>query len=223
MFRVALFAAALVAGISSGVQAQEKSQANTGSPGALGSSVRSITPIYSQLVVFSFPAGFNTVFENSKNNRYIRESVLKGETVDRWSQMITVTGAQGLAVNPNGSPQGFLENIAGGFKRACPDTFSIRGLGALKISGFDGFAGVVGCGTVDSGGTKHSEAALLISIKGSADYYTVQWAERAAPSNQPIALGDEKWAARFKQLNPIKICPVVPGEPAPYPSCLDQK
>ena len=181
-----------------------------------------ISPIFSQLVLFAFPKGFKTVFENTNGNRYIRESVLKGETVDQWSQMITVTGARGLAGDPNVTPQAFVSQIGAGFRRACPETFSVKGLGSMKISGQDAFMGVASCGTVAAGGAPHSESALLIGLKGSADYYTIQWAERGPASAQPIAISDQKWADRFRALNPIRLCPRVPGEPAPYPSCVNQ-
>ena len=38
---------------------------------------------------------------------------------------------------------------------------------------------IASCGRVEFGADKHSETALIVAIKGSADYYTVQWAERA--------------------------------------------
>src|ERR1700745_1705820 len=122
MNRAALLTVALAAGISSGAHAQAQNKVDLDALSAKGVPVFSITPIFSQLVVFSFPTGFKTIFENTKGDRYIREAVLAGETGDKWSQMVTVTGAKDLASNPKVTPQGFLEAIASGFKRACPDT-----------------------------------------------------------------------------------------------------
>src|SRR6185369_16338784 len=141
-----------------------------------------------------------------KGDNYIQESVRTGETVERWTQMITVTGAKGLVANPSFSPQSVLEALAGGFKRACPETFSLAGLGVFKVSGYDAFAGWISCGDVQTGTDRHSESAAIVAIKGASDYYTVQWAERAAPVNQPIVLDKEKWTDRLKQLSPIKVC-----------------
>jgi hypothetical protein len=64
---------------------------------------------------------------------------------------------------------------------------------------------------------------VMVSVKGSNDYYTVQWAQRGPASAQPIDLSDAKWTDRLKTLNPIQICARVPGEAPPYPSCVDQK
>jgi hypothetical protein len=191
-----------------------------------GYSVTNVIPIFSQLLAFSLPSGFKPVFEktNVNTNTYTWEAVLEAETVSQWSQMITVTGANGIAANQNLNPQLFLARMAAGFKTSCPNTFSAKAIGASQISGFDAFVALAGCGSVQyNNGNQHSESALLISIKGSNDYYTVQWAERGLVLGQPIDLNDAKWQDRFKRLNPIKICARVPGESAPYPSCVNQK
>ncbi len=190
---------------------------------AQGYSVKVISPIFSQLVMFSLPKGFTTVFEDSNGQQYTREAVLEGETVEHWSQMITVTGAKGLTATPNLTTQLFLERMASGFESACPDSFSAKALGPTKISGRDAFMALAGCGTVSSGGDSHREAALLIAIKGAADYYTIQWAERGPASATPIAFDDATWTKRLDALSPIKVCPLLPREAPLYPSCSTQK
>jgi hypothetical protein len=203
--------------------AEEKAEDDIDALRAKGYKVRIISPIFSQLVTFSFPKGFKTVFENTNGGRYIREAVLDGETADQWSQMITVTGAKGLAANPSLSAQSFIERITSGFKGACPDTFSSKVVGTTKFSGRDAFIALSACGMMEADGAKYSESALLIGIKGSADYYTIQWAERERASSQPMAFDDAKWTERFKELNPIKICRIVASEAPLYPSCINQK
>jgi hypothetical protein len=138
--------------------------------------------------------------------------------------MITVTGGKGLAAVPNLTPQAFAERMASGFKQlACPDSFFVKELGATKITGQDAFVALAGCGSVQSGADRHSETVLLISIKGSADYYTIQWAERGAEMNPPVVLDEPKWTDRLRKLNPIRICARIPGEAMPYSSCVNQK
>jgi hypothetical protein len=216
---------ALLVGLAAGaaVPANAQDKADIEALRDQGYSVRMISPIFGQLVMLSLPKGFTTVFEDTSGNQYTREAVLDGETVEHWSQMITVTGAKGLAANPRVTAQSFVEQIAGGFKNACPDTFSAKGLGALKVSGRDAFIALVGCGTVSADAAAHSEAALLIAIKGTADYYTIQWAERGPASPRPITYDEAMWKDRFNKLSPIKLCPIKPGEPPPYPSCANQK
>jgi hypothetical protein len=221
MVRLVALLVGLAAGVAVPASAQDKPDIE-----ALrkqGYSVRMISPIFGQLVMLSLPKGFTTVFEDTSGSQYTREAVLDGETVERWSQMITVTGAKGLASNPRVTAQSFVEQIAGGFKNACPDTFSAKGLGALKIGGRDAFIALAACGTVASDGSAHSESALLVAIKGTADYYTIQWAERGPASARPMSFDEAMWKERFARLGPIKLCPIKSGEAPPYPSCVDQK
>jgi hypothetical protein len=178
-----------------------------------------ISPVFGQLVSFSMPMTFVAASEKTTGANYIREAVLKGETVNRWTQMITVTGAKGLAGNPKVTPETFAGSIAGGFKNACPDSFTAEGLGATRFGGQDAYLAIASCGRVEQSTDKHSETALIVAIKGSSDYYTVQWAERAGSSGR-TAIDAAKWQARLRQLQPIRLCPIVPGETAPYPSCV---
>ncbi len=199
-------------------------QSTSGSPGDLaaqGRSVAAVTPVYSQLVMFTYPAGFKPAYAKDAGTQYIQEYVLDGETVEKWSQMVTLTGAKGLAESQEVTPQRLLEHIAGGFQRSCPSSFVAQAIGSLKISGHDAFVALAGCGTVSTGAPR-SEVAILLAIKGTADYYSIQWAERGPQSLQPPRLDAEKWLARLKQLYPIKLCGRVPNEPAPYPSCINQ-
>jgi hypothetical protein len=179
---------------------------------------RVVTPVFSQLVSFSYPSGFVPAFEDSKPGGYIQESVLRGETVERWTQLLTLSGACDLTANAQMTPSRFAGSVATGFKNACPQSYAALGLGEMRVGNYDAFAAVIGCGTAPGGA--RSEVALLLVVKGERDYYTLQWAERAQPDNGPIALDAAKWSERLQRLMPVKLCARVPGEAAPYPSCL---
>ncbi len=182
-------------------------------------SFTAISPIFGQLVAFSQPSNFVPVFEQPNEGRYIREAVPKGESAEQWSEMITITGAKGLAANPQLSPEAFVGLIAAGFKKACPDTYAEKVIGDAEIEGGVSFAAVASCGTVASGDEQHSETALIIAIKGESDYYTLQWAERAEASDE-TEIDLEAWKEHLEALRPIRLCPIVPGEKAPYASCV---
>lgn len=181
-----------------------------------------ISPVFHQLVAFSLPPEFKSqkaTYEHNSGTFYIREHVPEGETVDKWSRMITLTGARDLASNPNATPQAMLERMAAGFRRHCPDTFSTTVPGAQTIDGFQAFEVIAGCGHLGSGSDAYSEAAIMVAVKGSADYYTLQWAERGRDSPRPLTLDATYWTRQLARLSPIRLCPIVPGESAPYPSC----
>lgn len=187
-------------------------------PDSPPASFTAISPVFGQLVAFSLPSNFVTAFEDAKPDSYTREAVPKGESVQQWSEMITLTGAKGAASAPNASAEKFAGVIAGGFQRACPDSFAARG-SPMRIAGFEAFMAVVGCGRVSGTSEARSETALIVAIKGTADLYTLQWAERGAPAAKPD-IENAKWQARMQRLAPIKLCTIVPGEKPPYPSCV---
>ena len=203
--------------------AQGKADGNAGKQPPPSGTIAAISPIFSQLVMLAYPREFKVAFEETNGDRYIREAVPAGETVERWTQLITVTGAKGLSANPNATPQAFVEQIASGFKRACEPTFSATAVGETKVSGQDAFMAIVGCGTVGAGDFRRSETALIMAIKGTADFYTIQWAERGPASDKATPANEETWKERYKILSPIRVCARVPGEAAPYPSCVNQK
>jgi hypothetical protein len=203
--------------------AEGASDRATVQPGRPAHTVQIVLPIFSELLMLSYPAGFKLAYEKSEGSRYINELILAGETLKTWSQMVTITGTKALAAAPNVTPQALLGQIAGGFKSSCPNTFSAMALGQMKISGHDAFVALAGCGALQSAGQMRSETALLIAIKGLNDYYTVQWAERGPALDRPVYLGDRKWQERLRILGPLKVCPRVPGEAAPFPSCVSQK
>lgn len=94
-----------------------------------GSSVGAIAPIFSQLVYFRVPANFVSSFEEGRGDRYIHEWVLSGESVSNWTQMLTLTGAQNFSLrHPEATPKAFARAIASGFQRACPTSFSTKGI-----------------------------------------------------------------------------------------------
>ena len=96
-------------------------------------------------------------------------------------------------------------------------------MGPIKLGEQDAFAAVMACGKVTSSADGHSEAMLFVAIKGNTDGYTVQWAERGSTRAVAPGIDETKWKQRLQVLMPIRLCAIVPGEAAPYPSCVAQK
>jgi hypothetical protein len=211
------FSAAVAIGLLCGLVMPSRAE------GPLPSSYTVISPVFGQLLRISIPAAFVAVHENTSDNFYIREAVLKGETVNAWTQMITITGSQGMAIVANFSPQKLAASIALGFKKACPESFAIKDLGETRFGDQDAYLAVAGCREVNSSTDRHSETALIATVKGTSDAYTIQWAERTPPTPSPPGINEAMWRERLRRLMPIRLCAIVPGEAAPYPSCLRQK
>ena len=187
-----------------------------------GTSVEVVTPVFHQLVAYNLPAGFTLNSpEQSNAKSYLRETVLKGETPERWTQMITLSGHRGLGTV---SAQLMIDTMTAGIKSSCPQTFALKNIGAIEVSGAPAYLALVSCGRVaDTGGAPgafHSETAMILAIRGSEDMYTLQYAERARSSESAIPFDEARWQARLAALKPIRVCARVEGEQAPYPSCV---
>lgn len=173
-----------------------------------------VAPVYSQLVAFPAPAGFQARNEAEKAGSYLLELLPQGETLGAWSQMLTLTGARGGAAGQ--TVLNAATTIGEGYRAACPDTFSARSFPAPKIKGaVQAFGGYLGCGTVDG----HSEEMVFVIVQGKADLFTVQWAARGPAKASPIVVDAAIWKPRADALALTRICDKVPGEAAPYPSC----
>jgi hypothetical protein len=214
---LALIAAAALAQRTA--QSAEPVKQDPGLP-AMNAPAANSSPIFHQLVVFTLPAHFRVVSERTNGDFYIREHLPEGESVQKWTRMITLTGVRDLAANPNATPQSMTDRMAAGFRRKCPDTFSNALLGPQAVDGFEAFLAVASCGHQGSGADAYSETAVMLAVKGSSDYYTLQWVERGADAKGPLKLDAAYWTKQFDQLRPIRLCAIVPGEAPPYPSCV---
>jgi hypothetical protein len=221
---VLTFAAAVPSADGNSQPAEGTRAAGIGPNGqGMATAVPTITPVFGQLVLFTLPAHFVIGSDQRNGGFYIREHVPAGESVESWSTMITLTGFKDLTLNPAASLPGYLGKITSGYESHCPGTYAVNQLGPQTVDGREAFAVVVSCGSVTEGASSHSESAVLLGIKGTADYYTLQWAERGAPSDKPMNLPAAYWTARLSKLYPIKLCAIVPGERAPYSSCVNRK
>jgi hypothetical protein len=137
--------------------------------------------------------------------------------------MITITGIKGIAAHPAMTPQVGAKRLAGILNAKCPETFVAHPLDDTKFNGHDAFMFVVACGNLKANGGERSEMVLIIVIKGATDYYTLQWAERGRAMDSVPKLDVAKWKQRAEALQPFRLCDIVPGEKAPYPSCLSEK
>lgn len=179
-----------------------------------------IAPVFSQLVTAPLPEGFVTAYENATATGYINEAVPDGETVENWTQMITLTGAKGLALgDAPTNALAFAEFLAASYRQACPESLSVAQLIPGPVPGVqDMFAGYLSCGTLNGGA--QSESMVFLVLVGREDIYTLQWAEHGAASAVPIAYPGGVWAERLGILHArAKVCDPVAGEAPPYPSC----
>ena len=71
----------------------------------------------SEDIYFDLPPGFEEGFEDDDESFFIQEWVPTGETVNDWSQMLTLT----VQDMPNLDPVEFFNHMADGWEEACPE------------------------------------------------------------------------------------------------------
>lgn len=183
-----------------------------------------VTPIFSQLLRLTVPKNFTVGTSSLQPNNYLQELILNNDSKNRWSDMITITGIKGLSANPKATPTAILQSFEAGFRKSCPTTFSSRLLfeGSVSVVHPAVFT-VISCGESPTTNKETSEAALIGVISGAKDVYTVQWALRGPVSHKPIAISPDDWRQRLDSLKSLVLCDRVPGEDAPFPSCMNTK
>lgn len=180
------------------------------------------TPVFDQIVSYHLPQGFIPSFEQANQRSYIQEAVPAGESVENWSEMITMTGMRDGS-DPKQTLEAAAEILAGHYQQACPATFAEQSLGNSEIDGNEAMTVFLGCGTVAATQGNVSETAVIRFIKGPTGHYTVQWAERGAALETAPSFNPEQWKRRLADLSDIRLCDRVEGEKAPYPSCIFRK
>lgn len=179
--------------------------------------ITSVARVYDRVVVFPVEAGFVGAFEDEQDGRYLLELVPEGESVEDWSQMITLSGNRGLAVEiPD--PLQMASAIGAGFQQACPDSYQGSDEGAQEVAGAEAAHLVMfSCG--DLGG--YAERALILVALSGADVFTLQWAERGPVEDASAQPDPALWLPRGAALLGLRFCPVIDGEEPPYPSCIE--
>lgn len=185
---------------------------------AVADEITATTRAYGRIVAFPMPADFVAVYEAEQDGSYLLELVPTGEGVEDWSQMITLSAAEGLAAQI-GDPLQMASMIGGGFRDACPKTFWGSDEGAQQVDGADA-AHLVAFSCGDSGAGQAEVALILVAVSG-ADLFTLQWATRGPGSTAQVLPDMGEWRARGEALLRLRLCPVVAGEEPPYPSCVE--
>jgi hypothetical protein len=143
------------------------------------------------------PQGENLLFAPPKNFKIghhderigsLTEFVPDGQTVEDWTEMVTVQIFHDLKVDP--AP--FLQTIGKGFAKGCPGFNSPKGIVTGQENGYVVSMLVVRCPNNPS--TGKPETTLFRVIRGKDALYSVQHAWRSVASDRD--LGDAVLALR---------------------------
>ncbi len=94
-----------------------------------------IAPVFSQLVAWQMPAGFHGAYEATRGDSYVNEAVPSGQTVEDWTQIVTLSALKDAASLKGATPDDLAANIAARFKADCPDSYAGRTMDAPVLYG----------------------------------------------------------------------------------------
>jgi hypothetical protein len=138
--------------------------------------------------------GFATAFHDEGAGGMITEQVPNGETVERWTRMITVQRFTGAAQRL--SPEDLLANMASGLVTSCPGARTSE-VFRLTVSGRPAARFRADCPRNPS--TRLPETFTALAIAGAGDLHVAQVAFRRVPS-----AADDAWAER--QIASVALC-----------------
>ena len=143
-------------------------------------------------LLVTMPSGFKVGFQDKKNNMQMTEMVPANETVEDWTEMVTVQIFFGLKT----TPAQFKDRIEKGWISACP------GGGAHPVSGdtengYPALIWVLSCERNPK--TGKPEIAWFKGMQGDDSFYLVQRAFRFMPAQ-------EQMTKALAYLATVKVC-----------------
>ena len=130
-------------------------------------------------LLLSPPKDFKVGFQSNRDNRLMTEFVPAAETVEDWTQMLTVQIYRGATVDA----ATFLQGVGKRYMEACSGT-TAKGIYTGQVNGYVVSMLLLKCPM--NPGTGKPETTAFRVIKGKDALYSVQRAWRAVPSDQEV-------------------------------------
>lgn len=173
-------------------------------------------PIFGRIISFALPRGFVIAWRQQVVGGYIAEYVPDGETLEDWTQMITVTARVGAGAARIDDDQ--VANVL--YNKPICEGWRYANLGAVTNPGAARRRNlVIGCDT--TGGKEYSKAligagerAAIAFFRDDETVWSVQYAERSLPT-RPRALFDPATASVLLDRMKVTTC----GEPDKSDDC----
>lgn len=130
-------------------------------------------------LLVAMPPGYKIDFRTERNNMVMNEMVPENETVENWTEMVTVQIFHGLNV----TPEAFKDNLQQGWMGACPDA-SGQTVASGDENGYAVLVWLLDCPRNPS--TGKPEMTWFKAIAGNDSFYVVQKAFKFAPSKEQV-------------------------------------
>ena len=146
--------------------------------------------------------GFVSAHRQQAPQASIEEFVPQGETVQRWTRMVTIMRRTGVASRL--APLDYAHQFVAGLPASCPGA-EVRAPEAIQISNRPAARTLARCPLNPQTGLP--ESFYMFAIAGAADMHIVQVAFRRVPTEAALDFAAE-------QLASVQFCAAVSAEPA---------
>ena len=132
-------------------------------------------------LLVTLPPGFKIGFQGSRNGMNIQEWVPANESVQNWSEMVTV---QVFLRRTDIEPEKFLSVLSENWLKACKEA-RLNKIVSAQVNGYPMSSMMLQCPLL--GITGKPETTLFRAIKGKDSFYLVQRAVRSVPSADQLS------------------------------------
>lgn len=139
------------------------------------------------------PTGYHVGFRNKTDDGLITEWVPAGETVENWTEMVTVQVFYHLRV----SPEAFMSNLETRWLKSCPGAGPAQPIANAVENGYPTLVWLLNCPQNPASGKM--EITWFKAVQGNDSFYLVQKAFRFAPSKEQIG----RWVGYLKA---VRVC-----------------
>ncbi|MCW5691543.1 MAG: hypothetical protein KIT48_04195 [Pseudolabrys sp.] len=153
-------------------------------------------------LLVSMPDGYKVDFQKRQGNTQITEMVPKAESVNAWTEMVTVQVFHQLKAKP----EEFRDRIIGLWRKSCPEAESAPIMSAAE----NGYAVTMWLSSCPHNKeTGKPEFTFMKAIAGKDSFYVVQKAFKQTPSKEQTAI----WTQYLKKVGvcdtrlPDRACP----------------
>ncbi len=147
-------------------------------------------------LLVSIPGDYILGNSGKNGDVLLSEFVRRGESVENWSELLTVTVNLGHFDGKHMAPSAYETMMKGMWEKSCPDS-SFRELGTSEQNGYKASLFMLSCKTADARG--RPEYTLFKALAGNDSFYTVQKAFHFKPTRQQI----NSWLDFLKD---VRIC-----------------
>jgi hypothetical protein len=153
---------------------------------------RTHAELVNENLLVTVPPGYKIDFQDKKPNSLMNEMVPTTETVNNWTEMVTVQ----IFYNMKATPEQFVDKMASGWKSACPGATS-SAIASGPENGYPSGVWLLNC--PKNPGTGKPEITWIKAVQGNDSFYVVQKAFKFTPSKDEVV----QW---MKYLHSIAVC-----------------